>query len=198
MKTITILVCLFLCLTSCNDSKKEKESEKISRQEESIEPKDDLGTSAQDQPINQNPEYSKDGTEPQSPSAEDSKNTSTNLSGVYRNSEHLDDSDCSCYCIDVNTNGTSELCLSEDKLYIQGRFEQSGNNINIYYAGKGSQNNNTEIPWDEFDTGIPIAVISPENSGLRLDWKGLSIDGEIAVDYALYGKKTLEGTYKRR
>jgi len=31
-----------------------------------------------------------------------------------------------------------------------------------------------------------------------LDWKGFYIDGELAVDYAIYGKKTLEGTYKKQ
>jgi hypothetical protein len=31
-----------------------------------------------------------------------------------------------------------------------------------------------------------------------LDWKGFSIDGELAVDYAIFGKKTLEGTYKKQ
>lgn len=192
MRTAVILLCLVFCFSSCQDQEKKDEKENTYQTEES---KDDIGTSAQDQPIDQNTNNSKeDSSKPES-----IEKTSPSFSGVYIKDDHMEDSDCSCYCIDVKTNGTSELCLTEDKLYIIGRFEKSGDNINIYYSGKSSGNADRELPWDKFETGTPIAVLSTnENGNLKLDWKGFSIDGEIAIDYALFGKKTLEGTYKKK
>lgn len=193
MRTAVILLCLVFCFSSCQDQEKKDEKENTYQTEES---KDDIGTSAQDQPIDQNTNNSKeDSSKPESTE----EKTNTSLSGVYIKNDHMEDSDCSCYCIDVKVNGTSELCLTEDKLYIKGRFEKSGDNINIYYSGKSSGNADRELPWDKFETGTPIAVLSTnENGNLKLDWKGFSIDGEIAIDYALFGKKTLEGTYKKK
>lgn len=197
MRTTIYLFCLILCLSSCQDKEKKEENDQTFQQDE---PKDDLGTSAQDQPINQNRDNPDSNTsKPDSGENDVNENPVEDISGVYLNTEHSEDSNCNCYCIDVKTNGTSELCLTEDKLYINGRFEKSGNNINIYYSGKTSGTTDKEIPWDEFETGTPIAVLSPAGDGsLKLDWKGFSIDGQIAIDYALFGKKTLEGTYKKK
>lgn len=199
MRVPVIILCLFFFITACNDSKKNDKPENPDSQNESVEDKYDSDTSKEDQNSDQTntdslTEEIPDGKD----SEEKSENSSGALSGLYIKSDHQEDSNCKCYCIDVKVNSTSELCLTEDKLYINGRFEQSGNNINIYYSGKSSKNTNTEIPWDKFETGTPIAVLSPAGNGLELDWKGFSIDGEIAIDYALYGKKTLEGTYKKK
>lgn len=199
MRTPFIILCLFFCLTACNDSKKNDESEESpARQNESVDNKYDQNTSGEDQNSDQSDTDSTGDLPDGKDSEGNSKNPSPALSGLYIKSDHLEDSSCKCYCIDVKPNGTSELCLTEDKLYINGRFEQSGNNINIYYSGKSSKNTDTEIPWDDFETGTPIAVLSPDGNGLKLDWKGFTINGEIAIDYALYGKKTLEGTYKKK
>ena len=120
------------------------------------------------------------------------------LSGLYIRDDHPEDTACNCYCLDVQLNSTAELCLAENDLYIYGRFEQEGDLINIYYSGKSPKNTNTEIPWDEFDRNLPIAVLRSSGEGMKLDWKGFSINEQIAVDYALYGKKTLEGNYKKK
>lgn len=194
MRTFVILFCLVLSLSSCQDN--EKKEEKSTPQIEGT--RDDIGTSAQDQPKDQTSDNStEDFSESGSGAARTGNNTS--ISGVYIKDDHTEDTNCNCYCIDVSMKSTSELCLTEDKLYINGRFEKSGNNINIYYTGKSAGTTDKEIPWDKFETGTPIAVLSPASNGnLKLDWKGFSINGEIAIDYALLGKKTLEGTYKKK
>lgn len=196
MRTLIVLLCFSAFLISCNDSKKEKNG--ISIENDSIEHKNDLGSSPQDQPlktIGETPDNDeKSGEDPK----EDSNSTRT-ISGTYLNSEHQEDTSCKCYCIEVSTSGSSELCLKENEVYIKARFKSDGNNINIFYTGKSPATTAEKIPWDKFDTGTPIAVLSPEPNGdLKLDWKGFRIDGEIAIDYALLGKKTLEGTYKKK
>ncbi|MUP41549.1 hypothetical protein [Christiangramia aestuarii] len=195
MKKPFILILLIAALVSCQDSKKEQSETPINNTEK-IQPKDELGSSAQDQPIGENSDlkYSDEDT------ADDtSENRASVISGLYQNKSHTDDVNCDCYCVNIKTNGTSELCLKEDELYIMARFQRQANNINVFYSGKSPGTTNKDIPWDKFETGTPIAVLSPESDGsLKLDWKGFSIDGKIAVDYALYGKKTLEGTYKKK
>ena len=184
-------------MVSCNDSKKENDT--ISNQNQSVEAKDELGTSAQDQPIDQfDPDARSENVASEKNKKETTTTTSGSISGTYLNTEHQEDTSCKCYCIEVTTAGSSELCL-KDRMYINARFKQNGSNIEIYYTGKSSGTDEKDIPWDKFETGTPIAVLSPEPNGiLKLNWKGFSIDGEIAIDYALLGKKTLEGTYKKK
>ncbi|SDS61096.1 hypothetical protein [Gramella sp. MAR_2010_147] len=197
MRTLLIILCFFFSLTACNDSKKDEASENKQEQNESTSSQDDLDYTLEDQKIKSDSSESED-SESKTDRLENNDQTSNSISGLYVKNDEQEDFNCKCYCIDVNINGTSELCLTEGELYINGRFEQNGNNIGIYYSGKSSGNTDTEIPWDKFETGTPIAVLSPSPNGFKLDWKGFSIDGKIAVDYALYGKKTLEGTYKKK
>ncbi|MDT0642440.1 hypothetical protein RM553_06305 [Zunongwangia sp. F363] len=108
-------------------------------------------------------------------------------------------SNCHCYCLDVKLTGTSTICLVENEMYINSRFEKAGESINIFYTGPSEENNSNELPWDQFDKNEPVAVLKPQENGkVELDWKGFSINGELAVDYAIYGKKALEGTYERK
>ncbi|CAL67665.1 hypothetical protein [Christiangramia forsetii] len=198
MRIPIILLCLFLSITSCNDSKKEKDSEATSSQNESIEINNDKDTSNRDQPLDRNNPNSQNEDDTEDVPEENTTKSSGAISGVYVKNDHLEDTSCKCFCIDVSTSGSSELCLKEDDLYIKARFQPNGNNIDIYYSGKSARTSNEEIPWDEFETGTPIAVLNPTANGFKLDWKGFSINGEIAIDYALYGKKTLEGSYKKK
>ncbi|QYA25509.1 hypothetical protein G3I01_08305 [Gramella sp. MT6] len=196
MRTLIILLCFTACLVSCNNSNKEKDD--LSAENDSLEYKNDLGTSAQDQPINVEEETPKENEKTEVDRSENS-NPVTAISGTYLNTEHQEDTSCKCYCLEVATSGSTELCLKENEMYINARFQQDGNNINIFYTGKSTRTTAENIPWDRFQTGTPIAILSPEPNGdLKLDWKGFRIDGEIAIDYALLGKKTLEGTYKKK
>lgn len=186
---------MILCLFSCkNNNEKERDSD--TNQTEAVDRNNENTESPDYEPIDQ----METTPNPDTPDSEEETNEtrSNGISGTYIKNDHPEDGNCSCFCIDVTINGTSELCLSKDKLYINGRFEQNGNNIDIYYSGKSSKTGDSDLPWDKFEKSTPIAVLSPSASGFDLDWKGFTIDGEIAVDYALYGKKTLEGTYKRK
>ncbi len=121
--------------------------------------------------------------------------------GHYIKIGQEEDMHCGCYCLDINFNSISELCLSPDTIYIQVRFEMTDSNlIEVYLTAPSDRNSQGEkISWDLFDRDRPIAIISPSSSGeLDLDWLGFSIKGELAMDYAIFGKKTLEGKFKKK
>lgn len=194
MKRLFFMLSLLLSLTACNDSGNKKEndqnspvsSERKEREEENNTSNRIIDTAeTSDKKI-----YISE--------SEENKSVAGTISGKYIKKDHSEDSDCSCYCVNIDFSGSSELCLADNELYIKAHFNKNGNKIDVYYDGKASKTNNTEIPWEKFDQSVRIAEIMPaENGGVELDWKGFTIDGEIAIDYALYGKKTLEGTYKK-
>ena len=190
MRICLILLCSFFFLAACNDSKKNEESttREIYQEGSSGESKAHTKSAT--------PKEDRESTEA---SSKIEKVTFEDLSGIYINTEHQDDTDCYCYCLEVKESGSTKLCLKKDDIYINARFQQNGNQINVYYSGKAKETKAQNIPWDKFDTGIPIAVIEPGMPGeFDLDWKGFSIEGKTAIEYALYGKKTLEGTYKKK
>jgi len=197
MRTVIILFCLFLSLTSCNDSKKENDPDAYPDQNINQNADQNLDNNSQNaEESNEDPQSDNSDLEYKSESK--TNNDAENITGTYINIDHLEDNSCQCFCLEVTTS-TSELCLKEGDLFVNARFQQKGDKVEIYFDGKSSRTSNDEIPWDKFETGTPIAVLSPEANGtMKLDWKGFSIDGKIAVDYALYGKKTLEGTYKKK
>lgn len=197
MRTAVILIFLFLSITSCNDSNKEKKVEIDSEKSEMVDTTNNTPVTSSQENTSEQIDSGNTNTDRSSEITE--KDKSVNISGLYINKDHLDDNACKCYCVDISLTGTSELCLMENELYINARFQKNGNEIAVYYSGKSASTTNEEIPWDEFETNTPIAILSPLKDGnLELDWKGFSINGEIALDYALYGKKTLEGTYKKK
>ena len=197
MRTTIILFCLFLSLTSCNDSKKENDPDAYPDQNINQNADQNLDNNSQNaEESNEDPQS--DNSDLENKSESKTNSDAENITGTYINTDHLEDNSCQCFCLEVTTS-TSELCLKEGDLFVNARFQQKGDQVEIYFDGKSSRTSNDEIPWDKFETGTPIAVLSPEANGtMKLDWKGFSIDGKIAVDYALYGKKTLEGTYKKK
>lgn len=111
------------------------------------------------------------------------------------------DSNCACYCINLSFSGTTELCLREETMFITTRMSRgNGNVVNIYLVEPANRSTEGEdIPWNDFDKNTPIATITPAANGqMELDWLGFTINGDLAMDYAIYGKKTLEGTYKKK
>ena len=202
MRTTIILLCLFLSITSCNDSKKENDPDADPNQNvyQNVNQNSDqnIDTNSQENASESKEDSQLNESDPENEEESKTDNSTGNFTGTYINTDHLEDNSCQCFCLEV-TSSTSELCLKEGDLFINARFQQNGENIVIYYDGKSSRTTNNDIPWDKFETGTPIAVLSPQaNGAMKLDWKGFSIDGKIAVDYALYGKKTLEGTYKKK
>ena len=143
----------------------------------------------------------KDLSKTDSLSKTDAEDSSTTFEGQYIKVGEEADLNCGCYCLDLNFTSNSELCLSPDAIYINVKFEKVDSNlINVYLTDPSDINSEgDEIPWDKFDRKIPIATITSQPNGeLNLDWLGFSINGNLAMDYAILGKKTLEGKFKRK
>jgi zinc D-Ala-D-Ala carboxypeptidase len=123
------------------------------------------------------------------------------LDGKYRKIENGEAaSDCNCNCIEIDFDHPTEWCIDKDKLFITARTQKTGeNSAEVYFVSASREMNpDREMPWDDFDTNTPVATINfTPDGGAELDWLGFSTNGEISTDYALYGKKTLEGTYKK-
>ena len=96
----------------------------------------------------------------------------------------------------------SKLCLDqEENIHIQVKFKQTdASKLVMYYvSGQGKMEGQKDIPWSDFDTDQALATlhfIAPNS--FELDWRGFMKNGEIAMDYAVLGKKNLEGNYKRK
>lgn len=138
-------------------------------------------------------------------SSEDRNNQTANktapLTGNFIKVGEENDTSCSCYCLEVVYNTPSEMCLTPDKMYITVNYKKgSGNIINVHLTDPSPKNTEgTDIPWKDFDRTVPIATLSPRSNGeMDLDWLGFTINGDLAMDYALYGKKTLEGQYRQK
>tara|TARA_R100000935_G_scaffold37740_1_gene58864 strand:+ start:786 stop:1415 length:630 start_codon:yes stop_codon:yes gene_type:complete len=111
------------------------------------------------------------------------------------------DNSCACYCLSVNYSSNSELCLTPSKMYINIRMAKVSNQVsNIFLVSPSSKNlEGKDMPWDKFDKDSPIATLTSKSNGeIEMDWLGFSINGDLAIDYAILGKKTLEGTYKKK
>ncbi|WP_029035552.1 hypothetical protein [Salinimicrobium terrae] len=124
------------------------------------------------------------------------------LDGNYRKIENGEAAvDCNCNCIEIDFDRPTEWCIDKDKLYITARTQKTGeNSAEVYFVSASREvEPDREIPWNDFDKNTPVATINfTEDGGAELDWLGFSTNGEISTDYALYGKKTLEGTYKKQ
>lgn len=111
-----------------------------------------------------------------------------------------DNSASDCDYIEVSYDRATRWCIDKDKMYVSARCEKTGDNTaNVYFVAASEGNSpDRDMPWDEFDTNTPIATLSFQPDGsAELDWLGFSKNGEVVTDYALYGKKSLEGTYKK-
>lgn len=129
--------------------------------------------------------------------------TPKDLAGEFqRSDDNNDDLNCNCNCISIQMEQNTKLCLDlEENIHIQVKFKQDNkSNLAMYYvSGSGKMEGQDEIPWADFDTNQPLAMLqftTPNN--FELDWKGFMKNGEIAMDYAVLGKKNLEGNYKRK
>ncbi|WP_372918211.1 hypothetical protein [Salegentibacter sp.] len=197
MKNFLLIFSFVFLLVSCKNQEENNEVEDIRLTEQEMDSYENPNSRSQSSVSNEDEER-----EPieNSDNAEtgDYETETTRISNDRYVKVGESDPDCSCYCIDVVTSGQSELCLKDDEMYINARFSQSGNTTLVYYIEPSAKNTNEDIPWEDFDTNTPIAEITPTAEGMELDWKGFSIDGELAVDYAIYGKKTLEGAYKKQ
>jgi len=189
-KLILTTLCCFFILISCKNQESGDHNSETGL---------DLEKSGTENPIESGNDNDRSKTE--STSKGESKDPAVTIEGQYIRIGEEADLNCECYCLDLNFTSTSELCLSPDKLYINVKFEKTNANlINVYLTDPSDINSEGEkIPWAKFDRNIPIATITLQPNGeLDLDWLGFSINGDLAMDYAIFGKKTLEGKFKKK
>ena len=194
-----VIIFLILLQASCQDEKKSSSSSELSERDtvsaENIPP----GNIQEERDALQTPS-DRETTERETANVE-KPDPVTNFNGKYR--KIVDDApaaDCNCNCIEVNFDAPTEWCIVKDKMYITARSQKSGENSADLYFVNVSRENNVEraLPWTDFDTTTPIANIQFQPDGTaEVDWTGFTINGEVATEYAIFGKKTLEGTYKR-
>ena len=195
MRIYISLFCLLLALISCKNQEENKKSQEDRQTENDIDnPKEIEAASGKYVPEEMKNTDEKEGAP--------NKN-SRNSEEISENTTYIkideNDANCNCYCLELDMGNNTELCLQEDEIYINTRYSREGDNINMYYVSPSERNTDEELPWQDFDTNTPIAVLQPaKNGNIALDWKGFAIDGELAVDYAIYGKKTLEGIYEKQ
>ncbi|SDR66786.1 hypothetical protein SAMN04487764_0099 [Gillisia sp. Hel1_33_143] len=178
--------------------------------------KNDQSDQEYDSSANSNTSYSISGKSERNRQSKDSLNlsNSTTNSEINEASEKLKesfplgnyikvgeetDSNCNCYCISINYSDISTFCLVQNEMYINVKFVQNqSGSTDVYYIDISDRNKQgKEIPWNDFDTDSPIANITNiDGNTFELDWLGFKINGDLAKDYAIYGKKTLEGKYK--
>ncbi|MFN4764493.1 hypothetical protein ACKGJN_15290 [Gillisia sp. Q332] len=195
---LTVLTMIFIVSSCKNDTEKDVRNQEVYLEEENSETENknrenqNIATSKQ-----------KDSSELKSQKQDsNSKNNSTaTLAGNYIKAGLENDANCTCYCLDVQFNSTSQLCLTPDKMYINVRFEKVNEKLgNVYLIAPSDRNTEGDaIPWSKFSRNIPVATITSQNIGeIDFDWLGFTINGDIAKDYALFGKKTLEGNYIKK
>ncbi|MBZ9728877.1 hypothetical protein LB467_04195 [Salegentibacter sp. JZCK2] len=201
MRFYASLLCLLLVLASCKDKDRSEENETSFETEQSENNRTSESNSEKsdsDITYSENEEDESVGSSDKDSNKKQEHSEAITSGSIYVKMDESD-ANCSCYCIEFDMSNNTELCLLEDKMYINARYSKSGNNVNIYYVSPSNKNTKKDLSWQDFDTNTPIAVLNPgENDQMELDWKGFYIDGELAIDYAIYGKKTLEGTYKKQ
>ncbi|MCF4102420.1 hypothetical protein L1I30_12145 [Gillisia sp. M10.2A] len=183
MKLKWMLPILLLIIISCKDQSSSEPSNEstLSTQKVLPEDTDTILKNTEDYPVNT------------------TTVTSKITSGQYIKLEKEPATDCSCYCINFEPEASSKMCLLPDKIYVFVRFQKIDDlNYNVYFTEAAETNTGgKDIPWNTFDKTTPIATItSLPNNELEVDWLGFSVNGDLVIDYALYGKKTLEGKYK--
>lgn len=210
MKNISIA--LMLCVmffTSCKDANTNEEDSAEDATSETYENSDlnqdrEDASSTSEMYDSENAELKETPLEPDGKEDNDSNTTKASSAisaGNFIKLGEENDNSCACYCINVNYTSNSELCLTPSKMYVNIRMAKAGNQMtNIFLVNPSAKNSEgKDIPWDKFDKNAPIATLTSKPNGeVEMDWLGFSINGDLAIDYAILGKKTLEGTYKKK
>lgn len=210
MKKYIFAVVFFSFLISCNDNEKKSENDQDplsestefdSNSSEQSE-REGLERNNNDVDFSENKGIEQDETNPQvdNTSGVAKKNTGS-LEGKFRRTEAAENTNvANCSSIEVSFSAPSQLCIVPNDILISAKFRKTGTNSADVFLVEPvkSQNLDREIPWKDFDRNTPIATLElTPNGQMKLDWKGFSINGELATDYAIFGKKALEGTYER-
>ncbi len=203
-----LLCCIFLI--SCRETEPREEKDLLNTEENEFSPVDrNIPREAVDdsdyevkEDDNSNTSGNTENSRVQesTPGKSGSQNNQTALTGRFIKKGEESDTACNCYCLDLSSN-TAELCLVNGKMYVNTRLQKNSNNtIDVFFVEPSARNtDDRKIPWEDFDRNNAIATIKPKSNGeLELDWLGFKINGDLAIDYAIFGKKTLEGDYKKK
>ena len=212
--SMIILLGITLLFSSCKDensSKNDSDIESVSEENinsdsrENIKAEPGTYTQTEAEPNSNNTSESSNTSETTQSSTSENINKpnikNSNLEGIYLKIGDEQDDSCNCYCVTINYVGNSEMCLIPSKISINTRMVKKDNQTtNIFLVNPSSKNTEgKDIPWSKFDLNTPIASITSNKNGeIELDWLGFSINGDLAIDYAILGKKTLEGNYKKK
>jgi len=204
MRKLLIILIMVPLMFSCKDKQTQNpQTEEMEIEER--EPATDTSSSEGDGDLIEESATEKDGVLTEETGEEPEITSSTRdraLEGRYIRMDPPEPPDgCNCYCAEISFSTPTELCVAPNDIYISVRFSKEGSEkANVYFVEMlRSANKENEIPWGDLDKNTPIATASLQPDGsVKLDWLGFAIDGELAVDYAIYGKKSLEGIYKRR
>lgn len=198
---------MFICLLAmsviaCQDDKKSS-SEELTSEDDVIEK---ISSKEQERDLQTN-EHDEEIVEVQeeenvsSTSKNDRPGPSAIWSGEFIKTNALrNDAACNCNCLDIDFNAARTLCLDKKSgIDIQVNYKLKGKIIEVIYLnGKGNLDDKNPIPWSDFDKNSVVAEISTTGNQMQLDWKGFTIDNKLATNYAILGKKNLEGNYKRK
>ena len=137
-------------------------------------------------------------TENSEDAKEDNKAAKTIQEGTYVNISNIDViANCSMVIIDYAK--PTPLCIEKDDIIINVRYVRRKDDVALFLDSVVKDLSDKEVPFEKFDKTIPIATLAVNsNKTLTLDWKGFYHNGDIATDYALLGKKHLEGTFKQQ
>jgi zinc D-Ala-D-Ala carboxypeptidase len=206
IRTILIPVLCFLFLLSCRENKSADDQDSLNTEENEFSPVDrNIPREAVDDEDLENPEMTSrennnNSTVEDPPQSDTPRRTTTVITGQYIKIGQESDAACACYCLDLSST-TAELCLVNGKMYVNTRLQKNPDNtINVFLSEPSARNTEgKEMPWKDFDRNSAIATVKPKSNGeLEFDWLGFTINGDLAIDYAILGKKTLEGDYKKK
>lgn len=202
MKFFLYIFSLASFFISCKNEDKEQKTDSSPNLEQRDNPAETSESPRESENRAKNPENTTpDIDEGMNPDRETSQTPNETASKVQTGryiKEGENDANCSCYCVEITSEET-ELCLRDKDIYIDARITGNNGRKQLFYTKPSAKNTNKDLPWEDFDTHTPIAEITlTENGGMELDWKGFTINGELSVDHAILGKKTLEGKYRKQ
>lgn len=207
LRTFLPIIFFALLLISCRDNKTNDTPDTLNTEENEYSPVDRNipRTDVDEEEVGESGETQIETSGNVENSKSNKKDPGTQISGTKMTGQFIKtgqeaDSNCACYCLDLTSDST-ELCLVEGEMYIDTRLQRNADNtIDVFLVEPSGRNNHgKDIPWKDFDRNNAIATIKPGSGGeLELDWLGFMINGDLAVDYAIFGKKTLEGNYTKR
>tara|TARA_B100000949_G_C14245081_1_gene435405 strand:+ start:433 stop:987 length:555 start_codon:yes stop_codon:yes gene_type:complete len=184
MKTIIAILSILL-IVSCKSNTEKENAEINAMPNESTSITSESETGAQ-------------GSETSGNTSETTSTASEVNAGTYINLENKD-AETGCNTLTLSFNATTPLCIDKEGITINVRYKNENGTTNMYYDSLESNTSDKKVPFNTFDTTVPIAVLTQtSNNTLTLDWKGFSVNGDLAVDYAILGKKNLEGKFVKQ